>query len=364
MKKIEVKSKVRNFQIEFVKDFSFVDELVKIDNSAVVVGSNVYKIYKKEIFDRFPEKKLIILKLDERNKSLKTVTKIYERLLDLTAKKNLTIISFGGGVNQDVVGFATSTLYRGINWIFIPTTLLSMCDSSVGLKTSLNYKGYKNIVGTFYPPSRIIININFLKTLPKIYYHSGIGEIIKFYLLKQNALQNLADSVQKIEVLRNWENETKMIKIITDSIRIKLSYMKGDELDTGRRNLLNYGHEFGHALEPASFYRIPHGLAILVGIIFANIISKNRKLINLKTFDKVNKDLLLPNLSFSTTILKKEYFNEKTLLANMKKDKKIIGNELVLVLPKKDFSLFKINNLTVNEYRQGLNELVNILKIK
>src|SRR3989338_1450675 len=181
MDKLIIKSRIRDFSVEFVDDFSFVDELLDIKNYVVITGQTVYKYYKDVIFCRFPKDRLIILKLDEQRKTLSTVTEIYKKLLPLTAKKNLTLISFGGGINQDVTDFVASTLYRGINWIYIPTTLLAMADSAIGLKTSLNFSSYKNVLGSFYPPSEIYINVNFLDSLPNEYYWSGVGEIVKFY---------------------------------------------------------------------------------------------------------------------------------------------------------------------------------------
>lgn len=361
---MKISSKIRDFEVEFAPDFNFITKLSDLDPYVIIVGTNVYSIYKKSIFDRFPKEKILVLKLGERNKTIRTVTKIHEALLQKTAKKNLTIISFGGGINQDVVGFAVSTLYRGINWVYIPTTLLAMADSAIGLKTSLNFKDYKNVLGTFYPPSKIFINVDFLKTLPKLNYYSGVGEIIKFYLMRDNALDEIKDALDKIEALRNGKNKEKILEIIEESIKIKLSYMEGDEFDTGRRNLLNYGHEFGHALEPASNFNIPHGVAILIGIIFANIVSKKRGLIKKNIVDYLNENLLVPNIPLDVIKLKKIYFDKKTILENMKKDKKRVGEGLVLVLPQNDLSLIKINNLTIDEYESSLLELENVIGVK
>lgn len=360
---MKIKSQVKDFEVQFANDLSFIKELPKLSPYVIIVGSNVYSIYKKSIFDKFPKENVIVLKLGERNKTINTVIKIHEQLLGRTAKKNLTIISFGGGINQDVVGFAASTLYRGVNWLYVPTTLLAMADSAIGLKTSLNLKQYKNVVGTFYPPSKIIINVDFLKTLPKVNYYSGVGEIIKFYLMKNKALNNLENSIAKINSLKDVSNKKAILKIIEESIKIKLSYMEGDEFDKGRRNLLNYGHEFGHALEPASSFNIPHGVAILIGIIFANIVSYRRGLLSKRNFDLLNDKLLIPNIPYDVLKLKKRYFDKNTILENMKKDKKRIGNDLVLVLPKKNFSLIKVNDLTIDEYESSLVELENIIGV-
>ena len=359
---MKIKSRVKDFDVVFTEDFKFIDEFLGMKNDVIIVGSVVYSFY-KNIFDKFSKDKLIIVKLEEETKTLDTVIKIYSRLLQQTAKKNLTVISFGGGINQDVVGFTVSTLYRGINWVYVPTTLLAMADSSIGLKTSLNFKSFKNVLGTFYPPSKIVINVDFLKTLPKLNYYSGIGEVIKLLLMKDNAISDLAKSLKKIDELKKGKDKKKIASIIKESMKIKLSYMEGDEFDKGRRNLLNYGHEFGHALEPVSSFNIPHGVAILIGMVFANIVSLKRKMISEAIFNKLNKTLLIPNIPLEVLSMKKKYFDKDLILKNMKKDKKIIGEGLVLVLPRKDFSLTKVNNLTIDEYESALIELKKLIGI-
>jgi len=359
MDKLIIKSRIRDFSVEFVDDFSFVDKLLDIKNYIVIVGETVYGHYKNLIFNRFPKDRLIIIKLNEQRKTLKTVTEIYKKLLPLTAKKNLTLISFGGGINQDVTGFVASTLYRGINWIYIPTTLLAMADSAIGLKTSLNHESYKNVLGTFYPPSSIFICADFLNTLSETDYLSGVGEIIKFILMKKDSIKNLDDSIKKIEKLKLNNDKEFIINIIKKSIEIKKSYMEGDEFDLGKRNLLNYGHELGHALEAASNFKVPHGIGVIIGIIFANLVSVQRGLLDEKLNEKINKYLLLPNII--TVKLEKKYFNEEILLEKIKKDKKRVSEKLPLVLPDKKFELIKITDLDFIEFEKMLQKLKKLI---
>ena len=181
--------------------------------------------------------------------------------------------------------------------------------------------------------------------------------------MKENAISDLDNTLKKIEKLKNSSNRQEILNIIKESMKIKLSFMEGDEFDTGRRNLLNYGHEFGHALEPASSFNIPHGVAILIGIIFANIVSFKRKLIDKKVFEDLNRLLLIPNIPRDVINIKKRYFDRDLLLENMKKDKKRITGDLVLVLPQKNFSLIKINNLSIDEYESSLIELKKIIGV-
>lgn len=363
MNDIEIRSKIGNFKVCFVSNLNFIEELLRIPNYMLIVGQNVYRIYKNKIFDKFEEEKVIVCELTEEKKTLETAAKIYRKLIDVPAKKNLTIASFGGGVNGDVAGFVASTLYRGVNWIYVPTTLLAMADSSVGFKTGLNFNSFKNIIGTFYPPSKVYINVSFLKTLKPKDFYSGLGEVIKLLLMAEGARNKLTDIVEKTRRIKEGKRNNVIGDIIREVIKIKLGYMEGDEFDRGRRNLLNYGHEFGHALESSSWFAIPHGIAILIGIIFANYVSLMRGWMDKKTFDYLNKELILPNIPQDVIRLKGVYFDKKILLDNIKKDKKRASQDLVLVLPSKNFLLKKIEDLSVDEFGGALKELRTILKI-
>ena len=364
MEELKIKSKVRDFKIRFTNNFNFINVFLSYPYYVVIVGSVVYKIYKKKIFDKFPRKNLIVLKLDEKRKTLESVNKIYDKLLSTSAKKNLTIISFGGGINQDVIGFAASTLYRGINWIYVPTTLLAQADSAIGLKTSLNFHSYKNVLGTFYPPSEIFINVNFLKTLENKDYYSGIGEILKFLLMQKNSYKKIHNIISEINILKKRKNNNYIIKIIKKSIKIKLSYMEGDEFDTGRRNLLNYGHELGHALESTSNFEIPHGIGVIIGIIFATLVSHNRGYLSKDTLDVLVEKLLIPSIPFKELNLKKNYFDSNKLLDRVKKDKKRVSNDLPLVLSDKNSELIKITDFTASEFKKNLIQLVKLFEDK
>lgn len=358
-----IRSKIRDFKVKFVDDFSFVNKFLSIPHYAIAVGTNVYGLYKKLIFDRFPKEKLIILELNEEAKTISTAIDIYKKLMNFPGKKDLTLISFGGGINQDLSGFVASTLYRGINWIYIPTTLLAMADSSIGLKTSLNFASYKNVLGTFYPPSEVFVNVDFLKTLDRKDYASGVGEIMKLLLMNENAINDLEKIIEKVKILNDFKDNDKVKDIIKIALQVKYKYMVGDEFDHGKRNLLNYGHEFGHALEPASSYQIPHGTAVVVGMIFANYISVKRGWMRESVYKLLNEKLFLPHVLESMVKLRKEFFDEGKLFENMRKDKKRTSEDLVLILPQKNLTLCKIQNLSGNEFEKGMREVRKLLKV-
>jgi len=357
MNTLTLKSNIHNYDVYFEKNFNFIKELFNIEKKAFVIDKNVYKLY-KDHFKDIKKKELYLLNAIEERKGLDEVQKIYKFLAKFDAKKNITLISIGGGITQDITGFVSSTLYRGIKWIFIPTTFLAQADSCIGSKTSLNFESYKNILGGFYPPNKIYIQPDFLDTLTKKDYYSGIGEVIKFSLLKESYPKDFSSLIKMIEDLKSRKNR---LETIIKTMEVKKAYIDEDEFDTGKRNLFNYGHCFGHALENSSKYKIPHGIAVTIGMIFANIVSLERKLISNKTFELLNKKLFLPNIPIK---LKIKYFDKDILLTSMKNDKKRIGKDLTIVIPYDDeIKAKKIDDFSEEEFNNAYKKLLKVLKI-
>lgn len=352
--KLEIKSNIRNYEVFFEKDYEFINSLVNIKNSIFIIDKNVYRLYKDK-FKNIKENDLFLFNAIEENKTFDYVKEIYDFLIKKSVKRNLTIISIGGGITQDITGFVASTLYRGVHWIFVPTTFLAITDSCIGSKTSVNYDKYKNIMGTFYPPEKIYINADFINTLEKLDFYSGVGETIKFQLMKEEYpkdFTNVSSIIQRVV-----SNSTSRLDIIHDNMKVKLAYMEGDEFDLGRRNLLNYGHCFGHSLETSSNYYVPHGIAVNIGMIFANLLSFFRNLISEKDVIYINKNILMPNIYLK---LREIDFNNKILLESMKNDKKRIGDFLTVIIPDKDFKMIKVDDVTDEEFDKVLNELKHI----
>lgn len=362
MEEITIKSQIKDFKVVFTDNFQFIDGLAENQNSAVVVGRTVYRLYKKKLFSKFPKNRLIVISLTEKTKTLGTVQMLYQRLLKFPCKKNLTLISFGGGINQDVVGFTASTLYRGIHWIYVPTTLLAQADSCIGLKTSLNFSLYKNLIGTFYPPEKIYINPGFNDTLADQYYLSGVGEMIKLLLMDDKSMQKLEKIAQAVKNVKEKNDKILLLQTIRKCLEIKLRYMHGDEFDTGRRNLLNYGHEFGHALEPASNFRISHGIGVILGMIFANIASLRRGNIEEHVFDFILNKIFLPVLSVRVIHLQESYFPKEVILSKIRQDKKRLGKDLVLVTPGKNLEFEKVIDYSEGEFDADYSRFMEIIE--
>ncbi len=200
MQVIKVKSAIRNYDVQFVDTMEFLEKFQNIKERFYIIDSNVWKHYSEKYLGSLDLKDILVLPINEDRKSLQTVMEIYDSLMKRSPKRNMTMISIGGGIIQDITGFVASTLYRGINWIFVPTTLLAQADSCIGSKTSLNYNSYKNLIGTFYPPNEVYINTSFLATLQNDDFYSGLGEVIKLHLMGgEKSTLSLLESIPKIK---------------------------------------------------------------------------------------------------------------------------------------------------------------------
>ena len=297
----------------------------------VILDKNVERIYGpsiKKIINGFADKKyFLVLSASERIKSFKTLEQIFTRLYEEKFGRDTLLISIGGGTISDVAGFAASTYMRGISLIHIPTTLLSAVDSSIGGKTGINFNEAKNLIGSFYQPSFVLIDTNFLKSLPEEELISGFGEVIKY--------SYLTDSVLYSKLLTDYDsllnrNLKFFDTIVYDSVKIKSAVVSEDEFEiSGLRKILNLGHTFAHAFESNSAYRISHGRAVIAGVVSALSISFKMGLINEK---QLNYMLELP-LKFKSHIQLKK-FNEKEVFRLMNYDKKNREGKIKFVLIK------------------------------
>jgi len=358
MQVIKIKSNVRDYTVSFPDNADFIGGLASKRDSIFVIDSNVWSHHGNGCLKSIAKSDIVVFPVSEDSKNLASVEELYDRFMDRAAKKNMTLISIGGGILQDITGFAATTLYRGINWIFLPTTLLAQADSCIGSKTSLNYKRFKNIVGTFYPPSEVHIYAPFLTTLEEVDFFSGLGEVVKLHIMGgEKTTQELIELLPRI-IKRDTQ---ALMTVVRNSLGIKQSYMEGDEFDIGKRNLLNFGHCFGHALETVSRYEIPHGQAVVIGMVFANIAARNRGLLSEKTSDYLMQRLLVNSIATRGT---PSDYAFAPILDAMKKDKKRIGQGLVVVMMKDDYSFEKVTDFSEQELQAALEELKKTVVIK
>jgi 3-dehydroquinate synthase len=352
---ITITSRVHDYAVHFEDDDRFLAGLDRFPQRVVVVDENVWRLHRQGCLRHLAEQEVMVFRVSEERKTLEGVAEVYDQLMQRAAKKNVTLVSIGGGIVQDVTGFVASSLYRGINWVFVPTTLLAQADSCVGSKTSLNYRRYKNLLGTFYPPKEVHIFSPFLGTLTEDDFRSGLGEVVKLHLM--GGLASTALLGQELPALLRRE-PAPLLAAIHRSLAVKRSYMEGDEFDTGRRNLLNFGHCFGHALETTSDYAIPHGQAVVVGMLFANLAAVRRGLLREETAAALARELLLPSLSLR---VRPAYLARAGVLEAMRQDKKRIGKDLVVVMLREDRELEKHTDFTEAELAQALEDLEGLL---
>ncbi len=321
---MKIKSNIKKYSIKFEKDLSFIKDLLSIKNAIFVIDENVYRIY-MSYFSLINPEYLYLLDANEENKEISVALEICERITKFPAKRNTTLVSIGGGITQDLTGFVSNITYRGINWIYIPTTLLSACDSCIGGKTSLNYKKYKNLLGTFYPPNEIYICPDFFQTLTIKDFKSGLGEVVKFNLMQGlSGLNNITADIDKLIE----KDKDIIIKYVKSSLSYKKKFIEKDEYDHNERVKLNFAHTFGHAIEVISNYIIPHGTAVAIGMIMANRVSERRKYISTDIMKRC-ENILLRIIDIDINLLEcpiNEYY------AAIKKDKKQIDNNMTVVL--------------------------------
>lgn len=260
----------------------------------------------------------------EKSKTLSTIEDLAEKMVKKGFNRKDAIIALGGGVVGDIAGFLASIYLRGIPFVQIPTTLLAMVDSAIGGKTGVDLKSGKNLLGTITQPKAAFVDINLLKTLPENQIRNGLGEIIKYGVIKDEKFfsyleKNLAKVFAHDEKILNY--------IIQKSIAIKVEVVENDEKEAKNRMILNYGHTYGHALETMSNYTLLHGYAISIGMVIANEMAVEKKLLKQKEADRIKALLEKAGLPV--------YSMQKPTIKDLATDKKSDGKSINFILPTK-----------------------------
>ena len=305
-------------------------ENINHKNYIVVISKKVHKLYSKSL--NFPKDKIFIMPDGENQKNKKNLEKILNFALKKQLKREDAIIAIGGGVVGDIAGFASCIYMRGINFIQVPTTLLAATDSSVGGKTAINSKYGKNLIGTFYQPKAVFININFLKTLDEKEFKSGLGEVIKYGLIEKNCNPDAeAELINYLTV-----NQDKILKkdiltlskIVQMSVELKIKVVEKDEKESGLRKILNFGHTYGHAIENITNYKkYTHGQCVIEGILFALKLA-----LKLNLIDKEYK-FLCQDLIYKYDYKPLPKYNFDKVIKIMQSDKKSTSQHLKFILP-------------------------------
>lgn len=320
-----------SYEVHFVEDY--VSALMQNlrEGDCVFIDENVFALH-PALDTCTSQAERILISPSEKSKTFQSLAPFIDKIMEQNFSKEHRLVCIGGGSAQDITGFIASILYRGVRWHFYPTNLLTQCDSCIGSKTSINFRNFKNQLGSFHPPEKVFIDLAFLRTLPNEEFRSGMGEMLHYFLVSGEAdfdlIETAFDDADK--------DERILAKLIRRSLEIKKAMVEIDEFDEGPRNVFNYGHSFGHALEAASGFTLPHGIAVSYGMDIANVISANRGMIAMSLRNRVRKTLEKVWKGFSLNNINPSIFSSALL-----RDKKNEGGEVRVILTKGFGSMFK-----------------------
>ena len=343
---------------EILKEFIYKKNVIVIYDSFFSVKTspnNEFEEFVQSINKLTTTLNFIDIPGGDQTKNINQLNEIIEKVLTYGIDRQNVIIAFGGGVIGDIAGFAASILLRGINYIQVPTTLLSQVDSSVGGKTGINSKIGKNLIGSFHQPQAVLADINILKTLPNREFRAGFAEVIKYGLIKDLEFFNWLN--QEYDSIFIYD-KIKLQKMITKSCEIKAEIIKNDEKEGGKRALLNLGHTFAHAIESFGNFdgRIIHGEAVSIGICLAFKLSNKLCFCSTDDTKKVINLFQKSKLPTSLHDIKKISISTSGMIQKFKLDKKNRQNELTFILNKRIGESFIKHNVSVNVLTQFLNE--------
>jgi 3-dehydroquinate synthase len=296
-----------------------IQEMASTDKTVFVVDSNVYNLYT----ELFKNADCYIYDASEKNKDIDYIKKILAYLKSKNLHRDDTVVAVGGGITGDVVGFAASMYMRGVSFVNIPTTFLSMVDSSVGGKTGVNFGGVKNMVGAFYQPDCVFIDIDFLETLEHEEVMNGFAEVIKYAAIFDK------DMFYELKERKELKGKIFLADLIKRCCEIKADIVNQDEKEKGLRKLLNFGHTVGHAVEADSLHSIKHGYAVAIGMYYETLFAVEKGLAEPKVADELKEILLNFNYEIIYSVKRANTFTE-----SIKSDKKASGTGVTIAFAK------------------------------
>lgn len=344
-----------NFTTSFDELTSLVENLSENKRRiCIVTDSNVEPLYAEQIRTLLNEisTKVTVFTFDagEASKNLDTVKMLYTHLIKEGFDRKDLLVALGGGVVGDLTGYTAATYLRGIDFIQIPTTLLSQCDSSIGGKTGVDFDGYKNMVGAFYMPKLVYMNLSVLETLDDRQFFSGFAEVMKSALIKDaDFYEWLIENMYEI-----CEKDMDVLKLmVLNSCDIKRCVVEKDPTEKGERALLNLGHTIGHAIEKAKGFELLHGECVALGCVAAAYISWQHKLLTMDEYYEI-RDMFVPfNLPISV-----EGIDAEEICRLTKSDKKMSSGHIRFILLKKIGKAVIDETVSDDEIIKAVNEII------
>lgn len=346
-----------SYMIEIQRDFRLLPEKLKElgygrNRACIITEATVGSLYLEELKQllspMFSCCTSFVFEAGEASKNTDTVGKVYEHLIQNSFDRKDVLIALGGGVVGDLTGFAAATYLRGIDFVQAPTSLLAQTDSSIGGKTGVDFLQYKNMVGAFYMPKLVYMNISTLKTLPKRQFSSGTAELIKHGFIKDQSYTDFIRTRSKAIMEQDYET---MEEMIYRSCQIKRDVVEQDPKEQGERALLNFGHTIGHAIEKLSDFTLFHGECVALGMISAGYISCQRGNITQETLDEMKKILESYGLPVR---LKGFSHTPEEILETTRLDKKMESGKIKFILLKQPGEAYMTKELTDSEVLAGI----------
>lgn len=326
MDELMIKSGEKNYIVEIVNKNNIQENISKLEEKyrkvVILVDRNILDLYPNML--TYKNYDCLVLDATEEQKSFHNLNVVFDYYQSIGLQKKDVVVALGGGIIQDIVSLTTKVYWRGVDHYLIPTTLLSMSDSSIGAKCGINYKDKKNQIAVFNSPAGVLQNLPFLETLDSRDIISGVGEIVKllitsneddFVFLEKNIHKAIGD-------------RSKFGPLIMRSLISKKEVIEEDEYESDYRRVLNYGHTLGHAVESLSNYSIPHGVAVLWGMDIMNFVALQRNYMPNEVYERINR-LIMSIYDISS--IKVDSYSQ--LLDFVKNDKKVEGTKINIVFP-------------------------------
>jgi 3-dehydroquinate synthase len=307
----------------------------------IVSNSTVWRLH-EDTFEGFTNEEPILLPDGERHKQLATVGRIYDALIRAGADRATTVVAVGGGVIGDTAGFAAATYLRGVPVVQVPTTLLAQVDSAIGGKVGVNHTAGKNLIGAYHQPTAVIVDPDFLITLPRREFRAGLYEVVKYGVI---ASRSLFDRIRD-QLTQVFARDTSvLVPLIAECCRIKGAVVEQDERESGPRRALNFGHTIGHALEAATKYRrFLHGEAVGYGMLAAANVSVARGVL-----PEADRDALGALIAQMGPLPSVSDLSASQVVEHVARDKKVVAGKLHFVLATETGATTTVSDVTTEE---------------
>lgn len=331
MNDLVIRSHAGPYTVRFGSPFAGLESGLP-DSCHLIIDSKVSALYESRLEKALAGRSVLKIEAAEESKSLERFPGYVTHLLDRGIRRGHTLTAVGGGIIQDITAFLAAILFRGVPWSFHPTTLLAQADSCIGSKSSINVGRYKNQLGTFTPPTEVRVSTELLGSLSEAEFRSGFGEMIKVHIISGwEDTRALAADYPTLLKDRN-----ALERRIRRSLEIKKQKIEMDEFDRDERLVMNYGHSFGHAIESATDFAVPHGIAVTIGMDMANHLSFRFGYIGEAVDEELHLLLAKNYAGFERVPIPEDRFFEA-----LARDKKNVGDEVTLILMKGPGRLFR-----------------------